>query len=289
MSRAFGWLVLGLGCLAVVALVSGRGPWFWNSYSAEDVVEETFVVGPAAQVVVETINGPIEVHTGLAGKVTATVTKRGSGSSQEDADADLENIDVQLMKEGETIRIAVRRLYGHSNGGASVKLYIPPAAILDLHTSNGTIDVNGPTGGVTARSSNGQIHVAGARGEVHAQTSNGRIKIDADPKLVEARTSNGRIEFAGRLGDGGHIFETSNGGIVLNLPADSGFQFEARTSSGRITNKFAANKSDVKRKRQMSGTVGNATGCRLSLRTSNGSIQIQPHDGANAEDDDDDD
>jgi DUF4097 and DUF4098 domain-containing protein YvlB len=287
MSRAFRWLVVGLGCLIVVALVSGRGFRLWSHFAADETVEESFVVGATPQVVIETFNGQIEVHTGLAGKVTATVTKRATGLTHEEAESDLDNIDVQFLKEADTVRVTARRIGGNSDNSAAVKLYVPPGASLDLRTRNAGIEVNGPTGAVVARSSNGQIHVAGSQGEVHLQTSNGRIRIDADPSLVEARTSNGRIEFNGRLGNGDHIFETSNGRVALNLPSDSAFQFEARTSNGRVINKFPTRTTEKKTKRQMSGQVGQPSGCRVTIRTSNSNIQIQPQESA-AEDDDDD-
>lgn len=289
MSRAFRWLLVGLGCIAVVAVVSEGGWWHWSLFSAEEVVAESFTTGPAPKVVVDTFNGAVAVHTGATGRVAATVTKRGSGVTQEAANDDLENIDVQITREGDTIRVTAKRLAGYSGGGATVELHVPPKAILDLHTSNGKIETAGPIGDVIARSSNGQIHIEGSKGEVHAQTSNGRIKIEADAILVDAKTSNGSIEYLGRLGDREHTFHTSNGKISLALPSDSRFQFDARTSNGKIVNKFPTKETIRTRSKHQAGTVGENPICRLILHTSNGSITIGQEKSATASDDDDDD
>src|SRR5262245_30275663 len=146
MSRAFQWLLVGAGCIAVVALVSGGGFWHWSLYSAEDVVAESFTTTSTPTVVVETFNGSIEVHTGVTGKVTSTVTKRGSGMTQEDANDDLLNIDVQMIQAGDTVRVIAKRLAGHSGGGANVDLFVPPGSVVDLHTNNGQVATHGPIG-----------------------------------------------------------------------------------------------------------------------------------------------
>ncbi len=288
--------VLLLPLLSIAMLIvtgCGLGP-LSNPFTAEEEIEESFAVSNAPQVVVKTFNGEIDVKIGSAGTLLAMVTKRGSGSSQEAADADLDNLDVDMTKQGNTVRITARSLSQKiiGNRGAHVKLEVPPGAVLDLHTSNGKVTSIGETGDVTARSSNGAIRIRGSKGKLQIDTSNGSITADggagradlktsngsieckADNALVTAHTSNGNIHFTGTLAAGDHSFNSSNGKIILALPADARFQLDAQTSNGKVSNGFGLTKTDQVSKSRVRGTVGANPAAKVKLHTSNGNIEI---------------
>jgi hypothetical protein len=74
----------------------------------------------------------------------------------------LQNIDLAMTQDGDTVRIVARRLQGvnwPSLQGVSAVLRVPPQAILDLRTSNGTVTVMGPTRSLHVETMNGPIKV----------------------------------------------------------------------------------------------------------------------------------
>jgi hypothetical protein len=247
-----------------------------NPYTAEQIVSESFDVGIAPHIVVETFNGAIEVFAGEGGAVQADVTKRGAGGSQTEAEDDLNNIDVSFQQDGDTLRIIARRTDNRrdvGNSGAAIELRVPADAVLDLSTSNGEINVGDVIGNVTARTSNGRIEVNGGAGAIDLQTSNGAIDIDAIQAAVQAHTSNGAIGFAGTLRDGAHRLETSNGAIVITLPADAQFHIDADTSNGDVSCEFPVTVTGS-RDNELHGRVGDNPSMSIAAHTSNGSIQL---------------
>jgi DUF4097 and DUF4098 domain-containing protein YvlB len=246
---------------------------------AEEVVEDTFQTASPPRVVVEMFNGGITVTTGVRSEVQARITKRGYGPTPEEAEEDLDNIDLAMTQENETIRIVARRrqqgsLFPHSS--AAAELVVPEGAVLDVRTSNGGVTVQGPTGDVKAQASNGRIQIRESRGLLHTTTSNGGIEIESDHATVAARTSNGAIRFAGKLrANGKHSFRSSNGSLTLRLDPEAQFTLDAKTSNGRVRTDFPVKTTGKTQRTQLRGTVGAHPTATLELQTSNGGITIE--------------
>ena len=248
-----------------------------NPFTAEEVVSESFDTGAAPRISVETFNGEIQVSTSADDTVQADVTKRGAGDSQTEAEDDLNNIDVSFQQEGDSLRIIARRTDNRrdvDNSGASIKLSVPADAVLELSSSNGEINIADVTGGVTARTSNGRIEIDGAANSIDVQTSNGEIQIEATNASVQASTSNGAIDFDGVLRDGEHRFETSNGSIVMTLPAEAQFRIDADTSNGEVHSDFPVTVSGS-RDDELHGDIGDNPSVAIVAHTSNGSIDLR--------------
>lgn len=248
------------------------------AFTAEDVLSQTFETPASPQVVVETFNGSIDVQAGGADEVSVEVTRRGSGATQAEAEADIQNVEVTMAQEGDTIRIVARRVdspFSIGNSGASMTLVVPAGTALDLQSSNGEIVADGVTGDIRMRTSNGAIEVRGGAGSLDLETSNGAIRIEASAAAVDAHTSNGRIEFEGSLVEGDQVFDTSNGSIELTLPADLGFNLDAETSNGEITTDFPVTTTGVTDDDMLRGTVGESPVVSIRIRTSNGRIEIR--------------
>jgi Putative adhesin len=266
-----------------------------NAFRAEDRVAKTFETAKIAHVVVDTFNGTVEVSTEEGKNVKATVTKWATNSSQEAAEDDLVAIEVSMTQEGDTVRIRAQskqtKLTG--NRGANVVVQVPAGAILDLKTSNGKIKATGETGNVVAHSSNDGIEVKGSKGTLELATSNGRIDVDggngkldlktgngnisirSDNALVNAETSNGAVTFKGKLIDGEHSFQSSNGNLDLTLPEKTEFKIDAGTRNGKIDSDFRVPQGkDKKRQTILRGSVGKDPQITIKMHTTNGSIAI---------------
>jgi hypothetical protein len=289
-------LTLFASSLIAVLLLSACGAYISiNPFTAEETVTQSFTPGATPHVVVEMFNGKVEVMTGSDNTVKVDVVKRGGGVSQQAAQDDLKNVEVTMTQDGDTIRVVAKRTDQRvdiGNSGASAELRVPNGAILDLRssngpittsgpvsdvkaqTSNGSIDVRGPLGQLDLTTSNGPITVNGGSGSISVETSNGPIDITADNAVVVGRTSNGPIHFTGSPASGRSEMDTSNGSIVVTLPASAQFVVDADTSNGKISSDFAVTAQDFSDNR-LFGTVGNDPGVTLRLQTSNGPIQIR--------------
>jgi DUF4097 and DUF4098 domain-containing protein YvlB len=283
--------------LFAATMLVGCGAFnFASPFTAEEVVAKSFSTAKSPRIEIDTFNGSIDVVTAGDDSVKAKVTKHAGGSTQEAAENELENIDVIMEQDGDTVRITAKVVDGKPIGsrGAAVELEVPPGSVLQLSTSNGKVTAAGRTGDVTAHSSNGPIHVKeskgkldlstsngaivvqGGSGRLDLKTSNGNIEIHSDHCLMHAGTTNGSIQFNGEPADGENSLHTSNGRIAVHMPADARFHIDAQTSNGSITNEFTLDRTEDQSRTSLRGTVGEAPKTTLQLRTTNGSIEIHP-------------
>jgi RNA polymerase sigma factor (sigma-70 family) len=272
-----------------------------------ETVSKSFKVGKTPKVIVELYNGAIEVSATADASVDAKVTKQGQGKTEEEAKQALKLVDVKMTQEGDTIRIQESRPEergkSHYSYSASAELKVPPGAILELktlngsvtltasagkvhaHTLNGKIQANKSKGPLELRTSNGEIVVKEAAGPLDLKTVNGSIEIQAEKAVLKAETVNGSVEFQGSLAKGEQSLKTTNGSLTLTLPAGSSFKVEADTVHGKITNEFSTEKAkgepgtEKKGKgrgnQQLRSAIGQDPVVDLKLHTVNGSISIR--------------
>jgi RNA polymerase sigma factor (sigma-70 family) len=266
-----------------------------GQFTAKEVLTHSFKTGKAPRLTVESYNGGIDVKVGEANRIEARVTKQGKAKTEAAAQEALKRIDVQFTQDGDTVKVTARDKEEHdptSQTEAGIEVTVPAAAVLDLHTSNGGVTVTGGTGNVGVKTanggirvkdskgslkldtSNGAIKVNGATGRMELKTTNGSVEIHGEKARVSARSTNGAVHFEGSLGEGDQSFRTTNGGIVLTLPADAHFQVEADTSLGHITSEFEPGPSKAEAN-HWRATVGTDPKTTIKLHTSNGSIKVR--------------
>jgi DUF4097 and DUF4098 domain-containing protein YvlB len=281
--------------LSLAACGSGGVSTGVNRATAEEVVSASFN-SDKPTIILETFNGSVDVAVNSGTTVKVDVTKRGSGSTPDEAKADLKNIQVTMNQEGSTVRVTAQRSdkrVDTGNSGASAKLIVPPGSILELRTSNGKVTSVGAVAAVTVQSSNGVIDVRGAAGPLDLKTSNGNIAVNGGSGTIDLETSNGTIEatttletqITAKSSNGSVRFNgplaakskndlrTDNGAIAVTLPAAASFTLDAATSNGKITSDFPV-KSDNPRDTELKGTVGNNPQASLKLQTSNANIEV---------------
>jgi phage baseplate assembly protein gpV len=244
---------------------------------------------------VEMFNGPIKVEAGAAGRVSAVVTTKGSGSSNAEAEADRAKIQVTLDANSDG-SVLLRAVYqpnpaSPNNRAASAVVEVPPGAALDLRTSNGAVTTTGVAGvvdvrtsngavtladlgaGATVRTSNGAVEIAGS-GTLDVETSNGKVIIQGTDATVRASTSNGDLSFEGTFSGGPQALQTSNNPITVRLPATASFSLDARTSNADVTvDGFSIRTTGAASGGTLQGTVGTG-GPSITLRTSNAPIVV---------------
>lgn len=250
----------------------------FNRFTVQENVDKSFIVAAAPRVVIESFNGEITATTRAAGAVDVKVIKQGMGWDEDEAEENLSELKVTLDQVGNTVRVTIVQencvgLCGDS--GANVEISVPADARLEVRTSNGNVKSTGVAGPLVLHTSNGDIEAKGAVGRVDASSSNGDIVVEASNATLDLDTSNGSVTFTGTLVAGGSSVRSSNGRILVTLPANLVFGIDASTSNGSVTCDFSENRSDSG-SNTLIGTVGSATpSVSLILETSNGDIEIR--------------
>jgi Putative adhesin len=241
--RLLGSLTMLLLFVAIVACIPA-------SASETETRDDTFSVGATPKIVVSNDNGQIDVVTGNEGTVNVKATIRRP-----------DDVEYSVVQEGNTVRVEARVSSGWGWGfgtdaGAEITVTLPADANVDLHTSNGSIEVVDIQNSGKLRTSNGRISLENVKGE------------------FEVSTSNGDIDFRGEMTAGGmNQLTTSNGSVEVTLLGEPSVKLDATTSNGEIICRLpiVATESGVKR---LVGVVGGGD-AGLVIKTSNGSITVQ--------------
>ncbi|MGE3274995.1 MAG: DUF4097 domain-containing protein [Vicinamibacterales bacterium] len=124
---------------------------------------------------------------------------------------------------------------------------------------------------------NGGITISGVSGDIHFDTSNGGVKLADLGGDVRGRTRNGglHVELAGRQWDGSGLdVETTNGGVVLDIPDGYNARLETRTVNGGFRTDFPITvQGELNFRRGVSTTLGSG-GAPVRVRTTNGGLRI---------------
>jgi DUF4097 and DUF4098 domain-containing protein YvlB len=139
----------------------------------------------------------------------------------------------------------------------SYRLTVPARTDLDLRSYNGGITLTGVRGRTEFTTTNGGVHVSDAGGSVHGRTTNGGVK----------------VALSGTRWDGeGLDVTTTNGGVVLEVPADFNAHLEAGTVNGGIHIDFPV-RVQGRLDRQLSTDLGSG-GPTIRAVTTNGGVRV---------------
>ncbi len=253
-----------------------------------DTREDVFGVGATPTLVVDGENGSVVINavTGNIIKVTATLR-------------DANRIDYEATLEGDTVTVKAKkkggfRLVSFGQGpAADIEVSAPPATMVEIRTSNGSIELRGiqesgslrtsngkvvmenVSGDFDIRTSNGSVTLTAVEGNLTVESSNGAIVVRDGKGTFDIETSNGRIEFSGELTPGGeNTMRTSNGSVTVSLQGEASVELDASSSNGSVTSKLPILTTGTLGERHIVGTIGNGD-AELLIRTSNGSVTVQ--------------
>ncbi|MEV5445306.1 DUF4097 family beta strand repeat-containing protein [Streptomyces sp. NPDC052644] len=134
-----------------------------------------------------------------------------------------------------TLRVACDAVVQNCDARYQVK--VPRGVAVTVRGDSGTVSSDGFAAPLTVRTDNGDVTVRGARGPLDLGTDNGVLRVDgATSRTVSARSDNGDI----RLALGGAptrvAAHSSNGGVVVELPAAAApYAVTAGTDNGKVT------------------------------------------------------
>jgi DUF4097 and DUF4098 domain-containing protein YvlB len=129
---------------------------------------------------------------------------------------------------------------------------------------------------VDAHTTNGDLSVVGATSEVIARTTNGDVRAESSGGPVSARTTNGNVNATMReLGDARDLdFTTTNGSVIVEVPASLGAEVDMSTTNGHIATDFPMTLSGRIDPRRLHATIGDGSR-RLRLRSTNGNVELR--------------
>ena len=265
-----------------------------------------FTVTGTPDVLVDTFDGSIEVHSWDRDEVEVEIEKRAMEQALVD------DMKVTAEQDGNRIVVKVtspRRSDGH---GVQIGIHFSPSARLrvalprhsqltassedgslvvedvtgkiNLRTADGSIRASRLSGEILVRSGDGSIRLDRAEGKLDVETEDGSITMEAKPTVLRARTSDGSIRFdidADSVMDADWDLQTADGSVVLSLPGSFNAVLDAETRDGSVRSSHPAlhderrdGDSREERRRTLKATLG-AGGKTLRVRTGDGSIRIE--------------
>src|ERR1700719_4042337 len=174
---------------------------------------QTYPLQPGGSFELQNVNGTVDVQGWDRDAIEIHAVKT---AKNRESDLDLVSIDVDA-KPG-VVSLATR--YPQNEGvevAVEYTVRVPHCAHVEhLGTVNGTLRVSGIERVEDLRTVNGNIEVYEGGGSVHAHTTNGNVHLE----LVHVQAQNGAMA------------ETTNGSLLLAIPADTHADLETRCLNG---------------------------------------------------------
>lgn len=244
--RAFGltaFLILFLGAVSAAP-----------AFGISKEFNQDYPLAPGGSFELQNVNGTVEVQGWDRDTVQIHALKM---AKNKESDLDLVSIDVQASQSD----VSVSTRYPQNEGVEVVVEYtvrVPRAAKVEhIGTVNGTVRVAGIEAVDELRTVNGNIEVYDGGGSVHAHTTNGSVHLE----LMHVE------------GTAGAVAETTNGSVLLAIPANTHADLEARCLNGNFFSELPVAFESMQRPRELHGKISGG-GVPLRLRTVNGGIRV---------------
>ena len=214
------------------------------------------------------INGDIDATYTSGSEVRVRAEKKGR-------DDDPSEVRIEVVEHGDGVTICA--VYP-DDGGRKNECKPGDAGHLSSRDNDVSVHfvVEIPAGvEFRANTVNGGVDAAGLQSDIRASTVNGGINVSTSG-LAKANTVNGSIKASmGRADWTGDLdFNTVNGSITVEMPANAGARVKASTVNGGLETDFPLTIQGKFSNRKMEGTIGGG-GRDLSLETVNGSIRLK--------------
>lgn len=241
-------LVPAIVILSVLA--AGAAP----GWAISKEVNQSYPLQPGGTFELQNVNGPVEVQGWDQDRVEVHAVKTAKLR-----ESDLERVSIEVTAKPASVSILTR--YPQDEGvevAVEYVIHVPHGAKVEhLGTVNGTLRVAGVDDVQELHSVNGNIEVYGADSTVHARTTNGNV----------------RLELSRIRGLNGTFAETTNGSLILAIPADTQADLEARSLNGSFQSELPVEMQSSAKPRELHGRLGQG-GAPIKLHTVNGGIRV---------------
>lgn len=238
--------------------------WFTENTTGEYNVNET------TSLVVENINGNVDISIWTEDTVKVDVEKRIPKSDKDD----LEHVNVEVIEDISFILVQVTYDIDIRNVSVNLDIFVPDFVWVEIiHNVNGNIEVSNTMGNITISNENGNIVVKDVDGEVNAYLNNGDITISGSSGLGYVSNQNGIINV--QLLDFSDNIEITNinGHITMDILSTVSANIKMTTQSGLIFIKGLSIDLTVNEEKNKEGTL-NGGGNLVTIQTNNGNINL---------------
>jgi hypothetical protein len=273
---------------------------------------KTFKVHGQPEVLLDTFDGSIELHSWDRNEIEVEVEKRAMEQAL------LDEIKVDAQQEGDKIVIKVSGPARADRRGVTIGMHISPTARLRvavpknanvnamsgdgsiraeaiegkivLRTTDGSIVGSRLGGDIQMRSGDGSIRLENATGKLDLETDDGSVGVEARPTVLHLRTGDGSVRVTLEpetvMADNWDI-TTSDGSVVVTLPGLFNAELDAETSDGAVRTNHPLLDDDRndsrdgegrderrERRRTLRSKLGDG-GKILKIRSGDGTIRIE--------------
>lgn len=224
------------------------------SYGYSKEFDQLYPLPPGGTFELQNVNGAVEVQGWDRNEVEVHAVKTAKHK-----ESDIDRVAIDVAARPGAVSVATR--YPQDEGvevAVEYSIHVPHGAHIErVATVNGTVRVAGVPDTGELHTVNGDIDVFEANGSVHAHTTNGNIHLEL------ARFQQGP----------GASGETTNGSVLLAVPASIDADLEVRCMNGNFLSELPIQIEESLRPRETHGKLGKG-GAPVRLRTVNGGIRV---------------
>ena len=240
---------------ATALLVLGMmATWAVPSYAISKDFDRTYPLQPGGTFELQNVNGAVEVQGWDRDEIEVHAVKTAM-----QRESDLERVSIDVDAKPAAVSVATR--YPPNEGvevAVEYTIHVPHGAHVEhIGTVNGTLRIAGVEAVDDLHTVNGNIEVYEGGGSVHARTTNGNVHVE----LVHFRDKNGAFA------------ETTNGSLLIAVPADTQADLEARCMNGNFLSELPVSMEASQKPREIHGKLGGG-GAPMRLHTVNGGIRL---------------
>lgn len=250
----------GVLMAAAVAASSACNLHLGTGVEVTDSWTRTYTVKPGATLDVRETNGRVHVEAIEGNTVEVAATRIARAPTEEGAKALLKDIKIAETATADRVELdSTTHGFDMSRGRSrSVNFHIkvPRSMDVTIKTTNGEVDVRGIAGFLRVEAVNGEISGSGLEAGAEVTATNGAV----------------RLEFA-QVGDAGVRCKTTNGLIVVSVPAKAKATIAARVTNGGIETENLQLQATEESRRRLDATIGGG-GPEIRLESLNGAIRV---------------
>lgn len=256
---------LAAGILPVLLLLfTAARPVAAQSPAVENF-ERTVPLRAGGSFAVSNVNGSVEIEGWDRDEVQISARKITSGPAES-----LREVSIALDVAADSVSVSTH--YPEGSGvevNVEFRVRVPARVNLaSVSTVNGAVRVHDVSGAGMLSTVNGNVSLARGAGLFSAHATNGSITLEF------LSLSGGLAPQSGSAAHNAILAQTTNGSVLIALPADAGAELEAETRNGDFSSQLPLLARTSAAGRSIRGRVG-AGGPLLRLRTVNGSIRLQ--------------
>jgi hypothetical protein len=224
-------------------------------YGVTKEVTKTYPLKADGTFELTNVNGTVHIEVWDKDIVEVRAVK-----TTQDKESVLDQVSIEVDSKPDALTVST---HYPDEGGVEVAvdytIRVPRRAHLNhLSTVNGTLSVVESEGLGDLHTVNGNIEVYGGSGPVRAHTTNGDVYLELK-RAGDARSATA---------------ETTNGSVLLAIPANTRASLEARCRNGSFTSELPVVMMGDEEPRVLHGRIGRGGGIPIHLGTVNGAIRV---------------